>query len=503
MQFAHQGLIIRPRRRRARNLQASAPRPVDDSVIRLTAALTRFACLAGCVVRTLISALALGGVPAVTALLRAQHAPAAALSPGAQADGSTLLPSGWRLTPAGRHLMVGDLPLNAVQSPDSRYLIVANNGLAKPSLSVIDVASWTIKSTTIVDGAWLGLAWHPSRHAALSERREPEHVQEFSYADGALTPARKLALPAASGETLRRRPGHRPDGRTLYVTRLFAQTVTAIDLASGSGRRDGAAARRAVYVPRVAPTASRLYVSVWGGAVVDVFDARTLDADRRVRDRRASERDGRFRPTAGGSSSPAAAARRCWVFDTFSGDPIEQISPSLFPAAPPTSTPNSLALSPDGSQLLVANADDNAVAVVDVTNAGRSFVDGFIPTGWYPTGALFSRDGKQIFVLNGKGLAPAPNPTNDGLDRRLQGAVSVLPTPGSHDARRLHAHACTRRRPTPTPRASRRSARPSARRFPRWSARARRSSTSSTSSARTAPTIRSSATCRRATATRS
>ena len=86
---------------------------------------------------------------------------------------------------------------------------------------------------------------------------------------------------------------------------------------------------------------------------------------------------------------------------------------SLFPNAPPTATPNSLSLSPDGQTLLVANADTNTVAVVDVSNGGRSFVNGFIPTGWYPTGAIFSRDGKQIFVLSGKGLVSAAKPTDD------------------------------------------------------------------------------------------
>src|SRR6476646_10623968 len=100
----------------------------------------------------------------------------------------------------------------------------------------------------------------------------------------------------------------------------------------------------------------------------------------------------------------------------------------LTPAAPATATPNSLALSPDGQTLIVSTADTNAVAVVDVSNSARSFVNGFVPTGWYPTGAIFSRDGKQMFVLSGKGLVSAPNPTNAGLELRLMGAVSAVPT---------------------------------------------------------------------------
>src|ERR1700733_10142619 len=57
----------------------------------------------------------------------AQSAPPPAFGPGVMADGSTMLPNGWRLSPAGKHLKVGDLPLNVLQTPDSRYLIVTNN----------------------------------------------------------------------------------------------------------------------------------------------------------------------------------------------------------------------------------------------------------------------------------------------------------------------------------------------------------------------------------------
>src|SRR6185295_14437595 len=118
-----------------------------------------------------------------------------------------------------------------------------------------------------------------------------------------------------------------------------------------------------------------------------------------------------------------------WVFDTFSGEALEQISMSLMPAAPATATPNSLALSPDGQTLIVSTADNNAIAIVDVSNGGRSFVSGFVPTGWYPTGAIFSSDGRQIYLLSGKGLVSAAKPTDDDGQVRLQGAVSMLPVP--------------------------------------------------------------------------
>jgi YVTN family beta-propeller protein len=120
---------------------------------------------------------------------------------------------------------------------------------------------------------------------------------------------------------------------------------------------------------------------------------------------------------------------------------VEQVKVSMEPDAPPGSTPNSVSLSADEKRLLVANADNNTVAVIDVSEIGRSQVDGFIPTGWYPTAAMISRDGAQVFVLSGKGLTSAPNPRAmpraiPGGDMQyvgamLTGTLSFLPNPTS------------------------------------------------------------------------
>ena len=104
-------------------------------------------------------------------------------------DGTTLLPNGWRIQPAGKHLRVGDMPLNLIQTPDSRYLIVTSNGLARPSFSVIDIANWSVKGTMALDHAWLGLAWHPDGTRLYSSGAGQNNVQEFNYADGGGEPS--------------------------------------------------------------------------------------------------------------------------------------------------------------------------------------------------------------------------------------------------------------------------------------------------------------------------
>lgn len=63
----------------------------------------------------------------------------AAERPGVVEKGVTLLPNGWRIAPAGKHVMVGDLPLAMLVSPDGRWAIVTNNGYNKPTLTVVEL----------------------------------------------------------------------------------------------------------------------------------------------------------------------------------------------------------------------------------------------------------------------------------------------------------------------------------------------------------------------------
>src|SRR5215470_2521601 len=72
----------------------------------------------------------------------------AAERPGAVEKGVTLLPNGWRIAPAGKHVMVGDLPLAMLVSPDGRWAIVANNGYAKPTLTMVELDTLSVPDQT-------------------------------------------------------------------------------------------------------------------------------------------------------------------------------------------------------------------------------------------------------------------------------------------------------------------------------------------------------------------
>ena len=116
----------------------------------------------------------------------AQRSPSPAARPGYLGDGVTLLPNGWRIAPAGRHVQIGDLPLNMVPSPDGRFLIITNNGWEKPTLSVFDTKSLQVVSRLAVNNAWLGLAWHPDGHRLFSSGASENVIYELEWANGRL-----------------------------------------------------------------------------------------------------------------------------------------------------------------------------------------------------------------------------------------------------------------------------------------------------------------------------
>ncbi|HVU86749.1 MAG TPA: alkaline phosphatase family protein, partial [Pirellulales bacterium] len=139
------------------------------------------------------------------------------------------------------------------------------------------------------------------------------------------------------------------------------------------------------------------------------------------------------------------------VIDTRRGVVTETIMTTLFPKAPEGSTPDAVAVSPDGETLFVANADNNCIVVVDIEEPNESGVKGMIPTGWYPTAVAVTPDGKNLLVGIGKGNQTKPNPIpaqlepkdKDQIARRglpfpyigttLSGALSIIPIPDDDD----------------------------------------------------------------------
>ena len=114
---------------------------------------------------------------------------------------------------------------------------------------------------------------------------------------------------------------------------------------------------------------------------------------------------------------------------------------------------NSVTVSPDQKRLYVTNGNTNNVAVVHLSTAsGQSYVEGLIPTGWYPNSVSFSGDGATMYVVNGKsptgpnpgnckGLTPAQTQqcagTNEYSLQLIKAGFQTLPTPTPGELNKL------------------------------------------------------------------
>src|SRR5881397_149926 len=107
-----------------------------------------------------------------------------ALRPGTLGGGVTLLPNGWKIAPAGRHIQVGDLPLSMVESPDGRSLLIANNGYAQPTVTIVDLQNELVRDAIVLDHAWLGMAWHPDGRRLFVSGAGNNTVHELRWSKG-------------------------------------------------------------------------------------------------------------------------------------------------------------------------------------------------------------------------------------------------------------------------------------------------------------------------------
>ena len=207
-----------------------------------------------------------------------------------------------------------------------------------------------------------------------------------------------------------------------------------------------------------------LYVSNWGSRSVSIVD---MQKNRRVRDLEIGLRpndmalapDGRlFIACAGDNTVHVIQTSRVEAAEIAAGPnrrlserSREVICTSLYPQSPEGSTPDAIAIAPDGRTLFVANADNDNVMVVDISNTadsddgpskGESIsrVDGFIPVGWYPSALAVDPNNGTLIVANGKGVGSRPTfhrccqnnrgrVSFDHIARTLQGTIAFIPRP--------------------------------------------------------------------------
>ena len=333
--------------------------------------------------------------------------------PGPSAEGGVLLASGWRLRPAGKQVPLSTLPMSAVVSPDGKYVLVLNGGIAPPSISVLDAATASEIGRTPVADAWLGLTFSPKGDRVYVSGGSEAAIFEFTFSRGALTPARTFPTVTKEKPTPRDFIGDvafDPAGRLLYAAELFRDSIAVINPQTGMVIERFPTGRRP-YRILFHPDGKSFFVSSWADGAVYHHETTKGSLIGKIR-LGAHPTDMAWLPGVPPGDEKPNWVARLFVAGANTNDVyvagltaendltlVETINVSMTPWQPAGMTPSALALSADSKRLYIACSDANAVAVADVSELHTRAL-GFIPTGRYPTAVRVLRD-QRVVVLNG------------------------------------------------------------------------------------------------------
>lgn len=317
------------------------------------------------------------------------------------------LPNGWSLSPAGHQVSVGDLPLNTAISSDKKYLAVTNNGYSQQGITLLNIASESVVDSARLQRSWVGLSFSGDSLLYASGGNNNDIVI-FGIQDSTLARRDSIMLGKPWPDDKISPAGLAVDarGKRLYSVTKEDSALYVVDLQQKKVinrlKLDAAA-----YTCTLSKDGSQLYISLWGGQEVSVYDIAkgTITGHIPVEDHpndMALSKDGKFLFVANANSNSVS------VIDLSKNKVVETLNAALYPDAPTGSTTDGVALSEDGKTLYAANADNNSLAVFDVSTPGQSTSKGFIPTDWYPTSVKVVNG--KIIVANGKGNHSEANP---------------------------------------------------------------------------------------------
>lgn len=327
------------------------------------------------------------------------------------------LPNGWKLSPHGKSVSLGDLPLNLAVSPNKAYIVATNNGQSIQSLQLFNVAKKEIVDSKEIPKSWYGLKIASDNKTVYASGGNDNVILVYAIDHDQLVPKSKIAL-SENPKAIISPTGIEIDdaNKTLYVVTKDNNTLYAIDLVSEKIQASYPLPAEG-YTCLLDKQKSILYISIWGGRKVLPFQTQTKKflAAISVGDHpneMVLTKNGKYLFVANANDNSVS------VIETAKGKEIEVLNAALYPNSLEGSSTNGIALSEDEEKLYVANADNNCLAVFEVEEFGHSKSLGFIPVGWYPTQVKVVNG--IVYVANGKGFSSFANPKGPNPVAKIQ-----------------------------------------------------------------------------------
>ncbi len=368
-------------------------------------------------------------------------------------NSENLLVNGRTITPAGEAVFVGVQPNRLALTPDGNFAVVneatwgtrggkANRG--NYALRVVDLSSMEVVDTQSppTNAVWHGLHLQAGSPLTVwTTGGKDNRIHEFELStEGHLLFRRSISIDGCYTTDILLDAA----GQTAYVTCLKSSTlalsgsVQKVDLQSETILAKTSLA--GAFYLGLSPDESDLWVTSIAtevrpaeGDTVTIFDATDLGFKQSVHVglgaegiQIVSERNEVF-----------VACNRSddiYVLDLQSYAIKESLSLHEDTAPLKGMYPVRLWVDSDSHRLYVAASHENALAVIDLATKKTL---GFIPTGWYPNDLALTPDGTSLIVSNGRGTgdgpADYPGPGVAGPGRNLRGTISKISLPNDSE----------------------------------------------------------------------
>ncbi len=352
----------------------------------------------------------------------------------------TLLPNGWKLTPAGEQVGVGELPLNLIISKDEKYALTSNSGTKENSISVVDLETGKEIQRMNVDKTWRGIVFNDddSKLYVSGANNNLVYVYNFNSGRLSLNDSIIIAKPFPDEKISVTGLDYLKGKNILLAVSKMSNSLYVIDV---PGRKiiKQLKFEGECYDVKINHSGTYAYISLWSKASIAEINLNSysisnfIEVGDHPNEILISKNDDRLFVANANNNSVS-------VVDLNTKKTTETIITSLKPDAPYGSTPNAICFNIDESVLIAANADNNYLALFNIAQRDKSKSIGFIPVGWYPTSVKALSSGK-IIVANGKGLSSLPNPkgpdplvkgknvTEEYIGSLFKGTLSIINFP--------------------------------------------------------------------------
>ncbi len=316
-----------------------------------------------------------------------------------------ILPNGWRISPIGNQIVLGDLPIQLVTHPSNHWIVSINAGQSDQSLIVIDTRNGKRTDSVKIDKTFYGSVFSHDGRLLYVSGGNNNSIEVFKFKNGRLKHRESIHIAKPWPYKVSPTGMCIATNQKIYVSTKEDSSIYEVDLVSRVSKK-WAQLMSEGYATCFDIKSNRIWVSEWGNQSVACFDL-----------------SGRLIVRIPVGSNPneividikterlfvaCSNDNSVYVIDINSFNVQEILNTSLYLGSPTGSTPNGLCIDTTRGLLFIANADNNNIAIFSIGEVGDSKILGYFPTAWYPTQVKLING--NIYISNAKGLKSASNP---------------------------------------------------------------------------------------------